>query len=166
MSRHSLFIFSLMFAATVALADKQPPLVNIKRISLDTALIAAKASIEACRKHAVQISVTIVDRGGHPQVVLRDVLAADLSLTISRQKAYTAMTFNVPSADLEDRFSGAYGVPKIDGVLVARGGLPINAGGHILGGIGVSGAPSGTIDEKCAQAGLDAIQDEMEMSVM
>ena len=166
MNRYLLFILALMFSAGVASADEQPVLVNIKRMSLDTALMAANATIDACRKEGVQISVTIVDRGGHPQVVLRDVLAADLSLTISRQKAYTAMSFNIPSADMEGRFTGAYGVPKIDGIVVARGGLPINAGGNILGGIGVSGAPSGVTDEKCAQAGLDAIQDELEMAVM
>lgn len=160
------FILVLLVSSTIAHADEQPVMVDIKRMSLDTTLTAAKAAIDTCRKEGVQVSVTIVDRGGHPQVVLRDVLAADLSLRISRQKAYTAMTFNVPSADLEGRFPGAYGVPKINGVLVARGGLPINAGGNIIGGIGVSGAPSGEIDEKCAQAGLDAVQDDLEMAVM
>jgi uncharacterized protein GlcG (DUF336 family) len=154
------------FNTTLAADDAQPVVVNIKRMSLDTALTAAKATIAACRKEGVQISVTIVDRGGHPQVVLRDVLAADLSLRISQQKAYTAMSFNIPSGDLEGRFPGAYGVPKIEGLVVARGGLPINAGGNIIGGIGVSGAPSGETDEKCAKAGLAVIQDELEMAVM
>ena len=72
----------------------QPVLVDIKRMSLDTALKLAQASIQACRKEGVQVAVTVVDRGGHPQVVLRDVLAQDLTLEISKQKAYTAMTFN------------------------------------------------------------------------
>ena len=159
-----LFLALLIIAPALS-ADEQPVIVNIKRMSLDTALTAAKATIDACRKEGVQISVTIVDRGGHPQVVLRDVLAAELSLKISQQKAYTAMTFNMPSGDLEGRFPGAYGVPKIDGVLVARGGLPINAGGAIIGGIGVSGAPSGETDEKCAKAGLEKIQDDLEMAM-
>lgn len=163
-----IFMLALLFVlfSPVINANDQPALINIKRMSLDMALIAAKATIDACRKEGVQVSVTIVDRGGHAQAVLRDVLAADLSLEISRQKAYTAMTFNIPTADMEGRFTGAYGVPKIQGVLVARGGLPINAGGNIIGGIGVSGAPSGEIDERCAQAGLDAVQDDLEMAVM
>jgi uncharacterized protein GlcG (DUF336 family) len=160
-------IFILIFALpTAAMSEDQPTTVNIKRMSLDMALTAAKASIDACRKEGVQISVTIIDRGGHPQVVLRDVLAMDVSLAISRDKAYTAMSFNSPTGALEDRFKGAYGVPKTPGLLVARGGLPINAGGTIYGGIGVSGAPSGEIDEKCAQAGLDAITDDLEMAGM
>ena len=154
----------LCFSYSTAFAEEQPVTINIKRMSLDTALTAAQASIDACRKEGVQITVTIIDRGGHPQVVLRDVLAMDVSIPISRDKAYTAMSFNSPTGNLEDRFKGSYGVPKTKGLLIARGGLPIAAGGTIFGAIGVSGAPSGKTDEKCAQAGLDAILDDLEMS--
>ena len=42
-----------------------------------------------------------------------------------------------------------------------RGGLPIEAGGQFYGGVGVSGA-SGEMDEACAQAGLDAVLDDLE----
>ncbi|HEC19255.1 MAG TPA: heme-binding protein [Gammaproteobacteria bacterium] len=167
MQRRKLLISVLVllaFPVSVVSAADQPLSVNIKRLSLDTALTAARASIDACRKEGVQITVTIIDRGGHPQVVLRDVLAMDVSIPISRDKAYTAMSFNAPTGDLEGRFKGAYSVPKTPGLLIARGGLPINIGGTIYGGIGVSGAPSGEIDEKCAQAGLDAISDDLEMS--
>lgn len=146
-------------------AEEQPAMIDIKRMSLDMALTAAKATIDACRKEGVQVAVTIVDRGGHPQAVLRDVLAMDLTLTISRDKAYTAMSFNSATSSLTGRFPGSYSVGKVDGVLIAAGGLPINAGGNILGGIGVSGAPSGETDEKCAQAGIDAIIDDLEMSM-
>jgi uncharacterized protein GlcG (DUF336 family) len=165
-SRVFAILLILLLTAGNAWADEQPTLVNIKRIGLDTALKAAQATIAACRKEGVQVSVTIIDRGGHPQVVLRDVLAMDVSLPISRDKAYTAMSFNSPTGDLESRFKGAYGVPKTPGLLLSRGGLPINAGGNILGGIGVSGAPSGETDEKCAQAGIDAIIDDLEMAGM
>ncbi|NOY71952.1 MAG: heme-binding protein [Gammaproteobacteria bacterium] len=153
-----------MFFVSTSFADEQPVTVNIARMSLDTALTAAQASIATCRKKGAQITVTIVDRGGHSQVVLRDVLAMDLSISISRDKAYTAMSFNSSTGDLQDRFKGAYGVPKTKGLLIARGGLPITAAGTIFGGIGVSGS-SGEIDEECAQAGLDAILDDLEMSV-
>jgi uncharacterized protein GlcG (DUF336 family) len=158
-------VLTLACLGPVLAAEKQPTTVDIKRMSLDTALKAANAAIDACRKEGTQIAVTIVDRGGHPQVVLRDVLAMDLTLAISRDKAYTAMSFNSPTGALEGRFKGAYSVPKIPGLIVAQGGLPINAGGNILGGIGVSGSPSGETDEKCAQAGIDAIHDDLEMSM-
>jgi uncharacterized protein GlcG (DUF336 family) len=143
--------------------SKQPLTVNIKRLSLDTALRIGKAAIEKCRKEGVQITVTVVDRGGDPQVVLRDTLAMDVSVPISRKKAYTAMEFNSPTSAMEERFKGAYGVPKLDELLVSAGGIPINVAGSIMGGIGVSGAPSGMTDEECAKAGLAAVQDDLEM---
>ena len=148
------------FAAPVS---AQPLTVNIKRLSLDTAMRIGKAAIDKCRAEGVQITVTVVDRGGHEQIVMRDVLAMPVSIPISKKKAYTAMTFNSPTSQLEDRFKGAYSVPKVDELIISSGGIPINIGGNIMGGIGVSGAPSGKTDEVCAQAGFAAVRDDLEM---
>jgi len=149
--------------AFAAAGTGMPLTVNIKRLSLDTALRIGKAAIEKCRKEGVSVTVTIVDRGGDVQVVLRDTLAMDISIPISLKKAYTAMEFNSPTSTMDDRFKGNYNVPKIDELLISAGGIPINIGGNIMGGIGVSGAPSGATDEACAKAGLAAVQDDLEM---
>lgn len=149
---------------TSALAEDMT--VDIKRLKLETALKIAQAAIAQCRKEGVQIAVTVIDRGGHEQVVLRDVLAMDITVPISKRKAHTAMAFNSPTSGLEGRFKGSYSVPKLDSLLVSAGGIPINIGGNIMGGIGVSGAPSGEIDEKCASAGLKAVQADLEMEGM
>jgi len=146
-----------------AVHAEEAPVVSIKRLSMEMALQIAQGAIAQCRKEGVQVAVTVIDRGGHPQVVLRDVLAMDLTLEISKQKAYTAMSFNSPTSALEGRFTTPFSVPKIDGLVVSAGGLPITAGGTILGGVGVSGAPSGTTDEKCAKAGVDAVIADLEM---
>jgi uncharacterized protein GlcG (DUF336 family) len=161
--RTAIVLLAALGLSTTAGAAEEPPVtVPIPRLSMDLAMKLAKAGIEACRKQGVNVAITVVDRGGHPQVVLRDTLAMDLALTISRQKAYTAMTFNAPTSELEGRFPGNYSVPKIEGVLIAGGGLPITGGGAIIGGVGVSGAPSSTTDESCAKAGLEAIKFERE----
>ncbi len=146
-----------------AVADEDAMTVPIKRLKMDTALRIAQAAIKQCRKEGVQVAVTVVDRGGHAQVVLRDVLAMDITLPISKQKAHTAMAFNTPLSNLQGRFTNPFQVPKLDGLILGAGGIPINIGGNILGGIGVSGAPSGETDEKCAQAGLDAVSADLEM---
>ena len=153
-------VSSLAFSAS---NTGQPLTVNIKRLSLDTALRIGKAAIEKYRKEGVQITVTVVDRGGDAQVVLRDTLAMDVSIPISMKKAYTAMEFNSPTSAMEERFKGAYNVPKIDELVISAGGIPINIAGNIMGGIGVSGAPSVLTDEACAKAGLAAVQDDLEM---
>jgi uncharacterized protein GlcG (DUF336 family) len=42
-------------------------------------------------------------------------------------------------------------------ILILGGGLPVEIGGDVVGGIGVGGAPGAHLDDACAQAGLDAI---------
>lgn len=158
-----LFSVAAGYPAFAAANTGQPLTVNIKRLSLDTAMRIGKAAIDKCRKEGVSVTVTVIDRGGHPQVVLRDTLAMDVSIPISLKKAYTAMEFNSPTSEMDDRFKGAYNVPKIDDLLISAGGIPINVAGNIMGGIGVSGAPSGLTDEACAKAGLAAVQDDLEM---
>lgn len=139
----------------------QPLLVPQKRMSMETALRVAQATVEACRKEGVQIAATVVDRAGQPQVVLRDVLAPELTLTISKQKAYTAVAFNAATSQLQDRANTAVG--RVDGLVMSAGGLPILAGGELVGAVGVSGAPSGETDEKCAAAGVAAVQDDLDL---
>jgi uncharacterized protein GlcG (DUF336 family) len=163
LARRTLVAAGLVMTLGAAQAE-EPALVPIKRLSMEMALQIAQGAIEQCRKEGVQVAVTVVDRGGHAQAVLRDVLAMDLTLEISKQKAYTAMSFNSATSALEDRFTTPFSVPKIDGLVISAGGLPINAGGTILGGVGVSGAPSGETDEKCAQAGIDAVIADLEMA--
>ncbi|QKT04192.1 heme-binding protein [Ectothiorhodospiraceae bacterium 2226] len=153
---------AVLVAATHASAN-QPVAVDVKRLSMESALTVAQATIEACREEGVQVGVTVVDRGGHPQVVLRDVLAPDLTLTISQQKAYTAMSFNAATSAMEDRFTSPFSVGKVEGLVFSAGGVPIQAGGTLYGAVGVSGAPSGETDEKCARAGVAAIMDDLEM---
>jgi uncharacterized protein GlcG (DUF336 family) len=145
----------------VVVADEAPMVVNIKRLSMETTEKMARAAIEACRKEGINIGVTVVDRNGIPQVMLRDTLAAHLTIEISKRKAYTAANFNATTSSLEDRANTAVG--RFDDLVMSAGAVPINVGGYIYGGIGVSGAPSGETDEMCAQAGLDAVVEDLEM---
>ena len=161
---NKLSLLTLMFSlSTVSYAADESMTISTKRMKMETALRIAQAAIKACRKEGVQIAVTVVDRSGHEQVVLRDVLAMDITLMISKQKAHTAMAFNSALSQMENRFTKPFQVAKIDGLVMSAGGIPINIGGSILGGIGVSGAPSGEVDEKCAMAGLDAVREDLEM---
>lgn len=154
----------LLWGMATAARAAAPPLITIKRLSLETALKLAQAAITQCRKDGIEAAVTVIDRGGNPQVVLRDVLAPDLTLTVSREKAYTAMSFNSPTSAMERRFTAPFSVGKVAGLVFSAGGLPITAGGSLIGGVGVSGAPSGAQDERCARAGLDAVRTELEMN--
>jgi uncharacterized protein GlcG (DUF336 family) len=146
-----------------ALADEAAPTVNLKRLSLESANKIALGAIEACRKQGIQIGVTVVDRDGIVQAAMRDTIAAQITVPISRMKAFTAANFNAATSGLSGRANPAIG--NIDGLVFAAGGLPIQAAGKLLGAVGVSGAPDGKIDEECAQAGIDKIIDDLEMEM-
>ena len=131
-----------------------------QRLALDTAIIIAKGAIKSCREKGIQVGVTIVTRNGHPQVILRDTFAAPITETISRGKAYTAVMFNASTADLDSRSNTPVG--RVPGLVMSKGGLTITAGGELVGGIGVSGAPSGQTDEDCARDGINLVQSELD----
>ncbi len=154
-----------LFSSAAWSADDPPVTIAIQRLSLDMAVKAAQATVEACREKGMNITVAVVDRGGRDQVVLRDTLAMPLTVDVARQKAYAAMNFNVPTSQLENRFTAPFSPGKVEGIVLSAGAVPIEAGGTIIGGIGVSGAPSGKTDEECASAGLAAISTDLEMSI-
>ena len=54
------------------------------------------------------------------------------------------------------------GLRTLPGVVVIGGGLPVEAGGTLVGAVGVSGAPGGDTDEACARAGIEAVRDKLE----
>lgn len=144
-----------------AQAEDAPLSVSVNRLSLESAQRIAQATINECRKQGYQVSVTVVDRNGIPQVMLRDTLGPPVAVSISKDKAYTSANFTAPSGGLE-RMKGSPLYYR-DGLAMLAGGVLIEAGGQVFGAVGVSGAPGGDIDESCAKAGVAAITEDLEM---
>jgi hypothetical protein len=88
-------VAGLLASAAVA---AEPGTVTIKRLSLDAALKIAQGTVHACRAKGVQAGVTVVDRDGTPQVMLRDTLAPPITEPISKMKAVTAVNFSAPTS--------------------------------------------------------------------
>ncbi len=158
--RLSMLLSAFIFAQPV-MAEEQLT-TTMPRLTIETAVTMAQAAMEACRKQGMSVSVTVVDRSGIPQVQLRDTIAPPVSYPISRKKAYTAVNFNTPTSKLKHNAQSGLGQLG-EGLAFLAGGLPIQAAGRLYGGIGVSGAPSGKTDEACAQAGINAVIDDLEM---
>ena len=150
-----------MGVASQAVAD-EPMSVDVSRITMDVANTIALNAIKACRDMGIPISVTVVDRNGIVQAQLRDTVAPPVSLDISKNKAYTAVMFNVKGSQLESRANSPLQSMGV-GLAFMAGSAPIQAGGKLYGGVGVSGAPEGMDDEACAIAGIESVQDDLEM---
>ncbi len=141
---------------------EEPMTVNVSRLSMDVANTIAVNTINACREKGIPVSVTVVDRNGIVQAQLRDTIAPPVSLGISKKKAYTAVMFNVKGSQLGDRANSPL-QSMGEGLAFMAGSTPIQAGGKLYGAVGVSGAPDGKDDEACAVAGVESVQDDLEM---
>jgi len=136
-----------------------------RSLTPETALQAARAALESCRKQGFQVAVAVVDRAGITQVLLRDRYAGPHTVEVAASKAWTALSFRSASSALAQEtqpgrpMSGLRNQPRF---IAAGGGLPIEGGGSLLGGVGVSGAPGGEQDEGCARAGLKGVADLIE----
>ena len=161
----NLIAAALLLISSTGPAWAQDAVFSTKSLTPEAALSAAKAAMESCRKSGFQVGVAVVDRAGITQVLLRDRFAGAHTVEVSSNKAWTAVSFRTATAALavethaNKPMSGLRNQPRF---LAAGGGMPIEGGGSLLGGIGVSGAPGGDADEACAKAGILAIADALE----
>jgi glc operon protein GlcG len=128
-------------------------------ISIDAAKKAMAAAEAVASKNNWGVAIAIVDSGGN-LVMLHRLDNAQLSATrIAEAKARTAVEFRRPTKALEDAVAGGgVGLRVLTfGASVAEGGVPIVAGGRIVGGIGASGVASHQ-DAQVAQAGADVLK--------
>ncbi len=150
------------FSASTATA--QDAIVTYKSLTPDAAVEAAQAALESCRAEGFQVAVSVVDRGGNLQTTIRDRFAGPHTPDTSYRKAWTAVSFRTDTLELAEltEKGEAWAIRNVSMALPLGGGLQILAGdGSMLGAIGVSGAPSGSADKDCAQAGLDAIEERI-----
>jgi uncharacterized protein GlcG (DUF336 family) len=150
---------------TTAPASAQDGLVAYKTMSPEVALDLARGALLACQKNGFQVAVAVVDRFGVVQVMLRDRFAGPHTPTTAAGKAWTAVTFRTNTTELVTLTqpgmpqSGLRGLP---GVVILGGGMTVEAGGMLVGAIGVSGAPGGDADDACAKAGIETIRDKID----
>jgi uncharacterized protein GlcG (DUF336 family) len=139
---------------------------TVKVLTPETALKAAQAALKSCRERGFQATVAVVDRAGVVQVLLRDRFAGPHTTDMATAKAYTAASFRTNTTALAEATQpgrAASGIRNRPGVAAVGGGLMIEAGGSLLGAIGVSGAPGAREDDACAAAGIDAIREDVEL---
>lgn len=138
---------------------------QIKLMTPETALKAAQAALKSCRDSGYQVAVAVVDRMGVVQVLLRDRYAGAHTPRTARAKAWSAVSFRTNSSDLAEISQAGKpqsGIRQLPGVAAIGGGMMIEASGSLLGAIGISGAPGGEEDDKCAAAGVAAIRTDIE----
>ncbi|WP_326774965.1 GlcG/HbpS family heme-binding protein [Streptomyces sp. NBC_01445] len=113
-------------------------------LTIQDAEILVTAARRAAESAGVNVSVTVLDAGGHLLAFRRDDRAVLISGETSTRKAYTALQLNAPTADLVE-------LVKPDGpfhslptaldrpLLFIAGGIPVHRDSHLIGAVGVGG---------------------------
>jgi len=160
------------FAQPLPAPTSYPPVTGEKGVvtthalSLDLADKIAHGAIEACRKMGYHTTITVLDASGALKAFLRDDMTGPHTISLSKDKAYTAITLAnrfASSGTFATARNSTLGSPmtNIQGVVGVAGGVPIKFRGEVIGGIGSSGAVGGDKDELCSQAGIDAAASEL-----
>jgi len=129
-------------------------------VSLRMALTIAEAALAEC---GINTSVAVVDRAGRLRVLLQGDGASLHNPELARRKAYTARTFRQTSAEWAKLIETTNtGQRMLADVIPLGGGVPIKIGQETIGGVGLSGAPMGQVQEEaCAKAGIAKVADQL-----
>jgi len=140
-----------------------PPESVAKGPSLELAIEAARAAVDACSAAGYRIGATVIDSAGEARAMLTADGSDGSHVFVAMRKALTALKFTMASSRASQL------VPKNKQLLarvtpnmfVEGGAVPLVVGHEVIGAIGASGAGGAVIgqqDEVCAQAGLDRIK--------
>jgi uncharacterized protein GlcG (DUF336 family) len=149
------------FAPELVDPSRGPTASQASGMTLRAATTLMKAAKAAARERGVAISIAVVDQGGQ-LVAFERMDGADLVTTsLAQDKAWTALMNRMPTRDLAPLVQpGAefYGYDSIGRgrTIVFAGGLPIEIGGVLVGGVGVSGG-SVDQDQEIVDAALAAL---------
>lgn len=158
----SLIVAVTALGAVVA-APAEAQLLTHRDLSYPMARTIAEAAIDSCGAEGYPVSAVVLDRGGEIIVAMRADGAASLTVENARRKAYTALSFKVPTSDYAKRYAANNPVVHqqvtLPNVIAIPGGLPVKVGKDVIAGVGVSGSPG--VDEPCTQAGIDKVASQL-----
>ena len=161
---HSSIAFALACLTPLSVFAAENALTTFNALKPEVALGVAQATMTACREAGYQVSVTVVDRSGIPQVMLRDQVAGPHTLETARRKAWTAASFKGDTRSIAEATrpgGGQSGARFVADAIMVGGGVPLYAEGKIVGAVGVSGSPSADDDQTCAETGAAALEEEL-----
>ncbi len=126
-------------------------------VTLEQAEKIAAGGIAEARKNNWPIAIAVVDNHGFLVYFERMDDTQTASVKIAIDKAQTSAMFRRPSRAFEEGVTkGRVAILGLSGATPITGGVPIAAGGKIIGGVGVSGVTSDQ-DEQVAKAGLSGM---------
>lgn len=136
---------------------------KVNALSLDMARALIIGSQNEAKLAGIGIVISVYDNHGNLKAFERMDNTSYGSIRVSQLKAKTSASFPVSTSDLAARSQGLGANPysSIPDMLLLGGGLPVFTPEKVhIGSIGISGATP-EIDIRCAQKGIDFMNDKM-----
>jgi glc operon protein GlcG len=147
-------LLALMSLTTGSVAAELPSKKSLNLAAIKTMVAAAEAEAE---KRNVQVTICIVDENGNVLFLQKADGAAINTVQFAQKKARHSAIYKRPSKVAADQLkAGDFGLLAFPDIFPNQGGLPIRVGPDVIGGIGVSGAPS-EVDEAIGQVAINAL---------
>lgn len=144
----------LLLLSFSGVAEELPTRKYLNLAAIKTMVTAAE---DEAKKRNVQVTICIVDENGNLLFLQKADGATLNTIQFAQKKARHSAAFRSPSKNAADNLAkGNLQVLAFPDGFPNQGGLPIRVGGQMVGGIGVSGAPS-EVDEAIAQVAIDAM---------
>lgn len=151
---NSLFLIAAISLAAPCLRGQTA---DRKTLTLDGAKKLAVAAEAEARKNNWQVAVAVVDEGGNLLYFQRTHEVQTASIEIALAKARSAAAFKRSTRTFQDALvGGRMAILRLPGAMPFLGGMPVTAGEHLAGAIGISGNTTGDQDEQVAKAALAA----------
>jgi len=155
-------LVGIVLAALLSGHSAAQGVVTQRNLSLGMAKTIAEATLAACKAKGYATAAAVVDRAGQVLVILRDEQATAQTAEMARRKAFTARMFRTTTLEFQKRTAEpAYAAQRdVADILALGGGVPIQIGNEIIGGVGSSGS-SQEQDDACAKAGVAKVAEQL-----
>jgi len=134
---------------------------SFQPVSLDDAQRIIQAGIAKAKEIGSPSNIAVMDAGGNLLAFARMEDAWLGSIDIAINKAFTSRAFDIATKQLAsfaqpgEQFYGIH-ASNHGRVMIFAGGLPLKAGGKVIGAVGVSGG-TGEQDQQIADAAAAAL---------
>jgi uncharacterized protein GlcG (DUF336 family)/NAD-dependent dihydropyrimidine dehydrogenase PreA subunit len=132
--------------------------------SFDKAWEIVHAAQAFAAEKGFAVSVAVVDESGAPIAVGRMDEAHPRTAELAFNKAYTAASFHVSTAELQQQarqpWLYSFVISRRGRVLPQGGGIALVDGIAVLGAVGVAGGATGEQDVLCCRAGVAVLEAE------
>ena len=153
---------TLAVLGAVAGASAQPVTTMRESLNYQSARTIVHTCEDMAASHNWKVAIWVLDISGQPLYFAAINDPTDTGVKTAEMKARTALNGAAPSESKAQNLATPAGARAAEalGYFPVAGGIPVIRNGHVIGAVGAGGIPpvnGQSMDQVCAQAGIDAV---------